>query len=57
MAERKEYRRMNIYELDSTINDLMMKVEFGEATEEEKSFLWNIAHDIEELFKNINYNI
>ena len=48
---------MNIYKLDSAINDLMMKVEFGEATDEEKSFLWNIAHDIEELFKNINYNI
>lgn len=48
---------MSIYELDSAINDLMMKVEFGEATEEEKHFLYNIAHDIEELFKDINYNI
>lgn len=48
---------MNIYELDSAINNLMMKVEFGEATEEEKNFLCNIAHDIEELFKDVNYNI
>ena len=47
---------MSIYELDSAINDLMMKVEFNEATEEEKRFLYNIAHDIEQLFAEINYN-
>lgn len=47
---------MNIYELDSAMNDLMMKVEFGEATEEEKRFLYNIAHDIKQLFADINYN-
>lgn len=47
---------MSIYELDYAINDLMMKVEFNDATEEEKQFLYNIAHDIEQLFAEINYN-
>ena len=47
---------MSIKILDRAINDLMMKVEFGEATEEEKQFLYNLAHDIEQLFSEINYN-
>lgn len=47
---------MNIYELDREMNELMMKVDFGEATEEEKRFLFNIAHDIEQLLCEINYN-
>ena len=47
---------MNLYELDRAMNDLLEKVEFNEATEEEKQFLWNIAHDIGELFSTINYN-
>lgn len=47
---------MNIYELDREMNELMMKVDFGKATEEEKRFLFNIAHDIEELLREINYN-
>lgn len=46
---------MNIHELDHMMNDLMMKVEFDEASEIEKSFLWNIANDIIELFKEKNY--
>ena len=47
---------MDIFTLDRAMNDLLEKVEFNEATEEEKRFLWNIAHDIGELFSTINYN-
>ena len=46
---------MDIYELESAMNDLIIKVNFGEATEEEKQFLYNIAHDIGELFTEVNY--
>lgn len=47
---------MSLYELDRAINDLMTKVEFDDATEEEKQFLYNLAHDIEQLFSENNYN-
>jgi hypothetical protein len=46
---------MDIYELESAINDLIIKVNFGEATEEEKRFLYNTAHEIGELFTEVNY--
>lgn len=46
---------MDIYELDRAIYDLMEKVRFHEATQQEEEFLYNVAHDIGELFTEVNY--
>lgn len=48
---------MTLYELDSALYNLLQKVEFDEATDEELYFLKNIFKDILHLFAEKKINI